>query len=245
MAKIRNIRRLTKQVVDLWIAQLDCSAPLLKTLSNTLSVDEAERADSFFFALDRCRFIAGTGILRDIISRYLGSTAAETLFSRSPSGKPKLGPMQGSTLDLRFNLSHCGGVALYAVTRGREVGVDIEAIREGMPWRELAVSCFTRAEMAQLERWPAHKRETGFFTCWTRKEAYLKATGEGFSALLHSCQASLTPDEAAGSLTTLNSQELERWSVWEVPLGHHFVGALVTEGRPSQIRFLRWNWSCT
>jgi 4'-phosphopantetheinyl transferase len=247
MAKIRKIGRLhlTNQAVHLWIAKLDCSGPLLNELAKTLSVDEAERADSFLFARDRGRFIARRGILRAIISRYLGCSPEETRFTYNPNGKPKLGPMQGSTRDLRFNLSHCADMALYGVTRGRELGVDVESIRDGMPWRALAASFFTRAEVAQLDRCPPHQRATGFFTCWARKEAYVKASGEGLSASLHSRQVSLTPDEAPGLLTALKPEELERWSVWEVPLGDGFAGALVTEGHPSQIRCLRWNWSCT
>jgi 4'-phosphopantetheinyl transferase len=208
-------------------------------MTRTLSADEARR--HFHFAADRARFITSRAILRDILSRYLGCTVAQIHFAYKSGGKPNLGGMQSSEADLRFNLSHCVDTALYAISRGRELGVDIESIRPEVPWERLANSFFAPSEFAKLQRWPTHQRPVGFFTYWTLKEAYLKARGDGLLIPLDSFELSAAPGEEPALLATADPSELERWSFWEIPLGESFAAALVAEGRPSRVRLLTWH----
>jgi len=226
--------------VDLWLAPLDCSTTSSRALIKTLSADEAARADSFNFAHDRARFIATRGILRDLLSKYLGCAPVEIRFAYQARGKPQLEQTECTTGDLRFNLSHCGTAALYAFSWGKEVGVDIELIRPGVPWERVASRFFAAREIAKLQQLPAHQRMTGFFTCWTRKEAYLKARGEGLFIPLDAFEVSAAPCETPMLLAAPDLKEPERWSLWDVPLGQRVAGALVTEGRPVRLRLFTY-----
>ena len=226
--------------VDLWLAPLDCSPTTSLALIKTLSADEVERADSFHFAHDRTRFIARRGILRDLLSKYLGCAPVEIRFAYQSRGKPQLEQTERTTGDLRFNLSHSVTAALYAFSWGKEVGVDIELIRPGIPWERVASRFFTASEIAELQQWPAHQRMTGFLTCWTRKEAYLKVRGEGLSIPLDSFEVSAAPCEAPMLLVAPELSEPERWSLCDVPLGQCLAGALATEGRPVRLRLFTY-----
>lgn len=139
----------------------------------TLSSDERERADRFHFERDRIAFRAGRAWLRAVLAGYLGVPPAAIRFGYGPHGKPHLADRP----DLRFNLAHSGGWAALAVATGREVGIDVEAIRPIAERVERVV--FTPAEIAALNRLPAEERRLGFYNAWTRKEAYLKALGSG------------------------------------------------------------------
>jgi phosphopantetheine--protein transferase-like protein len=222
--------------VDLWLVPLHRSTRLTQALADTLSADEAERADRFHSARDRTRFIEVHVILRDLLSKYLGCPPIEISFAYGSSGKPQLEQTGYSRRDLRFNLSHCATAALYAFSWGKEVGVDIELIRAGLPWASVAGRFFAPREVEKLQRWPADQLTRGFFTCWTRKEAYLKARGEGLSMRLNKFEVSAAPDEAPALLAAPDLNELERWNLWDVPLGHSLAGALVTEGRRARLR---------
>ncbi|MBV8360992.1 MAG: 4'-phosphopantetheinyl transferase superfamily protein [Deltaproteobacteria bacterium] len=226
--------------VDIWLASLDPS-PELSLSIRTLSVDEAER--KFHFASDRVQFITARAILRDILSRYLGCAAEQLQFAYHYRGKPRLRGATSITTDLRFNLSHCPDAALYAVSRGREVGVDIELVRPEMPWEQLANSFFAPGETAKLQQWPPHRRTFAFFTCWTRKEAYVKALGDGLLLPLHAFEVSAAPGEKAALLAAADPAELKRWSFFDIPLGDSFAGSLVVEGYPSRVRLLNWHWT--
>lgn len=226
--------------VDLWLASLDCPRALSRAMTTALSADEAERR--FDFDSDRAQFTIARAILRDLLSRYLGCTAAKIVFAYGSSGKPRLGGIN-STAGLQFNLSHSADTALYAIARGRELGVDIESICPEMPWGRLAKSFFCPSEVAKLHEWPAHRRAIGFFTCWTRKEAYIKARGDGLLIPLDAFEVSAAPSEEPALLAAADPNELKRWSFWEVPLDESFVGTLVVYGHPSRVRLMTWHWT--
>jgi 4'-phosphopantetheinyl transferase len=226
--------------VDVWLAALNCSTKLLHALTTTLSADEAERAASFQCVHDRQRFIASRGILRCILSSYVGRTPAELRFAYKPGGKPELAQTGRTGGDWRFNLSHSGNVALYAVIQGRDVGVDVELIRRGMPWECLANRFFSPREVNKLQRWPADERAAAFFSCWTRKEAYLKATGVGLYAALDRFEVSAGRGEAPGLLVAPDPHELQRWSFWDVPVNDRLAAAVVFEGCPRRLRLLKF-----
>ena len=223
--------------VHLWLARpLDCRAALLQNLE-ALSADEAERAQRFHFLQDRNRYIARRGILRQILSYYQNCPPSEVDFTYQAWGKPQLAHSTSLAGDLRFNLSHSGDAALYAITSGRDIGVDIELIRPEVEWADIASSFFAWGEIAELRRLSSHSRTRGFFNCWTRKEAYLKARGDGLSIALDTFEVSLAPGDAPALLRASDVSELKRWSVWDVLLTGDLVGAFVVEGKPSRFRF--------
>jgi 4'-phosphopantetheinyl transferase len=225
---------LAENTVDIWTADLDLSPHEICRLEDTLSSDERERVTKFHFARDRGRFIASRGILRDILARYLGRSPAALHFSYGPFGKPSLADDCAS--DLRFNLSHSGNAALYAVTRNREIGVDVERIDSSFVDDGIEEKFFSPNEVAKLRSLDASERPRAFFNCWTRKEAYVKARGSGLQISLQSFDVSLAPHEAVAFLSKGESG----WSLLALPLGRDQAAAVAVEGNIWELR--SWQW---
>ncbi len=178
--------------VDVWRILLNLQADSVKLAESTLSADEAQRAARFHFPKDRDHFIVAHGILRQIIGCYLRRKPHELIFSVNQYGKPSL-----VDSNLEFNLSHSGDFALLAITQERKIGVDVEHIRNDMELENIASRNFSEVEVSELLALPPAQREVGFFNCWTRKEAYIKAHGLGLSLPLDSFDLSLAPDQPA------------------------------------------------
>lgn len=228
--------------VHVWRAALARTPAEVEALKRLLSGDELRRAARFHFPRDRSSFVVARGTLREILSRYVGQPPELLQFVYNAFGKPELDGVPGETR-VRFNLSHSGGLALYAVAAGREVGVDVEAVRDCMPCEELAVSHFSRREVDVLLALPACDRTRAFFECWARKEAYIKARGEGLSLPLDSFDVSLTPGEPAALLATRGSEHgARRWSLRELAAGTGYAAAVAAEGVGWRLRC--WGWPC-
>lgn len=183
--------------LHIWEASLDPAAAVVSALARTLSDDERARADRFRFDRDRDRYVVGRGLLRRLLGEYLGIAPAAVRFVYGPNDKPRL-----ETEVLRFNVSHSGPVALYAFTRREEVGIDVELDRGDYARERIAERFFSQAETAALRSLPARLQARAFLTCWTRKEAFVKARGDGLSLALDSFDVSLKPDTAAAVLRT-------------------------------------------
>jgi 4'-phosphopantetheinyl transferase len=161
-------------------------------------------------------------------------------FDYSNHGKPKLAKTFGQGR-LSFNLSHSGGLALYSVTLGREIGIDLERVWEDLEYEQIAERFFSPREGTMLRRLPARQRPEAFFNCWTRKEAYLKARGEGLSLPLNQFDVSMAPGEPAALLNVWDDpQEATRWTLQELIPAPGYVGALAVEGHAW--RLTRWRW---
>ena len=221
--------------VDVWRADLELGPQELYRLQQTLSPDELDRIARLHFPKDQQRFIAARGILRDILARYLGRSPAELHFSYTSFGKPSLASDCAAD-SLRFNLSHSGSIALYAVTRQREVGIDLERIEPRFAADDIAEKFFSRNEIAAFHFLPASARLRAFFNCWTRKEAYVKARGAGLQIPLESFDVSLAPDEPAAFL----SEGEFGWSLRALPLDPEYAAAVAVEGNGWQLRL--WHW---
>lgn len=227
--------------VHVWRADLNLDGPRLLQLLETLSPDERTRANKFYFRRDREHFVAARGALRDLLGRYTGGPPAALRFSYGGHGKPFLGAEGGGGGRLRFNVSHSNGVALYAIAEGREVGVDIEHVREEVAGLDIAENFFSRQEVAALRALPAAERPVAFFDCWTRKEAFVKARGEGLSCPLNRFTVSLGPGRPAALLSTEDEpHEAARWSLVELFPGRGFRAALAVEGGSPLLRCWRW-----
>jgi 4'-phosphopantetheinyl transferase len=226
--------------VHIWRACLKPDAAAVQASFDTLTPAERQRADKFYFARDRERFIVGRGVLRRILSRYLNILPNQIRFSYNQFGKPALSA-EADASQLRFNMSHSHELALYALARGREIGVDIEYARDDFASLEIAERFFAPKEIAMLRAVPASDLTASFFNCWTRKEAFIKALGEGLSHPLDRFSVSLKPGEPASLLSVEESpQEAARWSLVELFPGEGYAAALALEGEMPALRCWQW-----
>jgi 4'-phosphopantetheinyl transferase len=199
-----------------------------------LDHDELTRANRFHFEKDRRHFVVARGFLRVLLGRYLNRNPKQFKFNYGPYGKPAL-PGEGL---LRFNMSHSHGIALYAVTEGRDVGVDVEYVRSDFTSDDIARRFFSPFEVENLCGLPTEERVSSFFRCWTRKEAYIKATGRGLSQPLDGFDVTLGPAESAALLRTDDGSH-ERWSMANIEVGPGYAGAVAVEGPITKIEY--WN----
>jgi 4'-phosphopantetheinyl transferase len=232
---------LSEDDAHVWKASLDQPADMVAKFKPLLSQDEYRRAERFHRPSDRHRFIAGRGILRKIISAYLALAPDEVQFTYNEYGKPFISTDQNCGA-LSFNLSHSNGMALYAVTRGRRVGVDIEYMREDLATLEVAERFFSKDEFEVLKAVSSDHGTKAFFNCWSRKEAYIKAIGMGVSYPLDRFTVSLASNVAPALLKVdADATEAARWKMYELDVGKGYAAALIVENPPVSLRRFQWN----
>jgi 4'-phosphopantetheinyl transferase len=231
---------LPQNEVHVWCASLDLDPVDLEDLRATLTSDERARAARFHFPKDQQHFVTARGTLRMILARYLDRAPAQLEFCYGPFGKPELAPSLDAA-GIRFNLSHSQGLALYAVTRHYEIGVDLEGVRANFAWEEIASRYFAPQEVEALRLVPAPSRAGAYLNCWTRKEAFVKARGEGLSLPLDQFEVSVTPGEPARLLRiTGDPQEASQWSFQQLEPAPGFVAAIAV--RAARCEFKHWEW---
>lgn len=231
---------LSSDEVHVWCASLDQSASQVQQLATTLSADEQLRADRFRFEQHRQHFIIGRGVLRAILGRYMDIEPSQVQFCYGPHGKPALATASTAGM-LHFNLSHSGGVALYAVARERQIGIDIEHLRSLSEVEPIAKRFFSTREYEELRALPPSQQHDAFFRYWTLKEAYIKATGLGLSLPLNQFEVSLAPGESAVLFSNpVDSQEASHWSLKELSPGHGYVAAIAVKGDSWQLKCYQW-----
>lgn len=230
---------LDDQQVHVWRVALNVPREALDRLWGTLTAGEMAQADRFRSSEHRRWFVVRRGALRAILARYLGIGPADVIFTFGPHGKPALA---GGGGQLQFNLSDSSALAVVAVTRGRAIGIDIEHVRSGRAQEAIARRFFSAAECQALMALPADQRQVAFFNCWTRKEAYIKARGEGLSLALNRFEVSLNPGQPAALLhCDAGPAETQRWAMRAIYPGQGFAGCLAVEGNGWQLRC--WDWS--
>lgn len=199
--------------VDIVGVRLDAPADVSAALWQLLSRDERERAEKFRYAEHRQHYIVARASLRRLLAERLRIAPRAVEFVETKYGKPRLAPVHGSA-DVEFNLSHSGILALYAFTSGRAVGVDVELIREVPDADDLAERFFSPTETASLRALPLDRRSLAFLACWTRKEAFIKALGLGFSCPLDAFDVTIDPD--APARITRIEERIDRVANWTV-----------------------------
>lgn len=222
--------------VHVWRAYLDVDSAAQERLSVLLSSAEQERAARFAFARDRNRFAVARAILRRLLGGYLREPPQDVVLENLAYGKPIVAATSRIP-SLRFNLSHSHQFALFAFCLEHEVGIDIEKIRPQVAFEGIENRYFSPDERAELEILPHDLRPEGFFLCWTRKEAYVKARGEGLKVPLESFSVSLTPGKPA----VLRSSDEQRWSLYSLVPATGFVAAFVIEGCGHRLQLWEWN----
>jgi 4'-phosphopantetheinyl transferase len=196
--------------VHVWRARLSSPIADLSTLRGSLSCEERERADRFRSEHDRARFVLGRIVARSVLGHCLQRPARDIQLTLDRSGKPVVA--SPSEMTLHFNISHSGDHVLFALARNRRVGVDVEQVREAKDLNEIAARCFSKAEYLRLQTIPERMRTESFYRCWTLKEAYLKARGEGLRLSPDSFDVAFFPGEMPRLLETrFDPVDATRW----------------------------------
>jgi 4'-phosphopantetheinyl transferase len=226
--------------MHVWAASLQFTPAALQALSDTLCPAERRRAARFHLPEHRARFIAGRGLLRAVLSRCLGTEPGRIDFRYGKHGKPEL-ESRFAESRLQFNLAHCENLALIAVAQGKRIGIDVERIRVLPDAGELVTRFFSPRENAAFHALPAAQQSEAFFNLWTRKEAWLKATGDGISRYLAQVEVTFLPGEPARLLSLPESLRPHSvWSLRDLRPAAGFVGALSVQGKSGQVECWRW-----
>jgi 4'-phosphopantetheinyl transferase len=217
--------------VQVWTVDLEANRESVSHFRHLLTDEEVARADKFRFQQGRNEFTITRGVLRTLLGAYLGIGPEQLRFSYSPHGKPELdGQLKHS---VEFNVSHSDGMAIVSFVNGRRLGVDIEKIRLDFEHQRIAERFFSQIEREQLRSIPRQDIPHAFFRCWTRKEAFIKALGEGLSHPLHQFDVEL---RAGNSPCLLNTRpdpaEAARWTLFDIPVPAGYVAALAMEDSP-------------
>jgi 4'-phosphopantetheinyl transferase len=210
--------------VHVWTVQLRPDESALAHLEKLLSQAELSRADRFHFSKDRQAHIAAHASLRLILASYLNRNPLEIVFTEGLNGKPAVPGIQ-------FNLSHSAGLAIVAVTRDRELGVDVEHVDSERADLRVAQRFFSPSEFSVLQALPTEHQAEAFFNCWTRKEAYLKAIGLGLSVPLDSFDVTLAPGEQARLLRGADS----RWRLRSFSPAPSYIAALAIDAPEDEV----------
>ncbi len=228
--------------VHVWAVPLDVATATLSTLAAWLSPAELKQAARFHFEQHRNRFIAARGHLRIALGAYLEANPAAIAFDFGPQGKPALGGSFAHA-GLHFNLSHSGDLALLAVTRLAPVGIDLEQVRALPDAQQLVARFFSARENHDFCSLPVEQQPAAFFNLWTRKEAWLKATGEGIGHLLSKVEVSFLPGQPARLLSLPEGAAADEltaggWHLQDLAPAPGFAAALAIQAERAQIH----NW---
>lgn len=241
-SSVVEMQRLVEGEAHLWWIPLTAGAREIELHRQVLPPDESERAGRFYFEQHRLKFTIAHGAMRRILSGYVHLPPRELKFTYGPKGKPEFTARQNPDR-VRFNLSHSEDLALLAVARNQELGADVEFIKSDFGGMEIAERFFSASEVRTLFALDASEQNAAFFSCWTRKEAFIKAVGEGLSLPLDSFDVAFAPG-AKPALTRVEGSpgETLRWRMYDVPAGPQYKAALVIEGREHRLSYRQWSY---
>lgn len=226
--------------VHVWAAGLNKPIERISALERTLSSDERNRAMQFHAERDRNRFTVGRGVLRAILSSYLDINPAQLHFVYGPRGKPMLTGLPGRSA-LHFNVTHSNELILFALTRACAVGIDVEWLELIRDTEDISSHFFSPREVAKLAALPKERRALAFSNLWSRKEAFLKATGVGLSAPLDQIEVSFTPGELPRMISIAgNLHAAACWTLEDLAPAADYKGAVAVEAKG--LRFACWQW---
>ena len=230
--------QLNKNDIHIWQASLHWPRQKINDALCLLSEEEQARAKRFVMDIHRENYITSHAILREVLSYYLRCSPQDLQFRRNSHGKPYLSELLGD-VNLQFNMSDSQQVAMYAITLGREVGIDVEFMKPDVHVMEIAERFFSPKEYEQLLLLPAADRLQGFYRCWTRKEAYIKAIGQGLSFPLSRFTVSLQPEKWDCLLEVDGRTDLVRpWKLFSIQSVVGYQAALAIEGEVGEVKYM-------
>jgi 4'-phosphopantetheinyl transferase len=214
--------------VDVWAIWLNAPTSVSNIFRDLISSEEILRADRFVFERLKVSFEVSHGALRVLLAQYLKCSPREIMFALGPKGKPML----CGNSQLRFSMAHSGELAIYAISLGFEIGVDVEKLHDIRDFEQIAKRYFCQEEASQLLSIAGEKRrEEAFFRCWTRKESYIKAIGDGLSVPLDQFQVTLLPDAPARFIHIgHDTNAAAAWTLQHLEPAPGYVGALAYRG---------------
>lgn len=221
------MKALENNQIHIW--RIDINNPTVDVdhlFSDILSEDEKKRADRLRSEKDKRRFIVSRGLLRENLGSYLGAEPSEITFDYNKYGKPDIKPKYNPR-NIKFNVSHSANLAIYAISQNREIGVDLEYIREVRTADKIIKRFFTKQETDFYHSQPEGKKNLAFFTLWTRKEAYSKARGMGIGLPLKEFDLNLIPNPR--NISSDNKPK-SKWSLIDIEINEDYLAALATEG---------------
>jgi len=218
--------------IHIWPVKLIASDQAVAAFEKTLSAQEAERCGRFHFEQHRRAYALAHGALRWLLARYLGIAPDQIAFRYGPAGKPAL-DLTGAPLE--FNMSHTQDLAVYAFARRCQLGVDVEHVKPMPDLESVARRFFSAEECSELFALAAEQRVQSFFRCWTRKEAYVKATGEGILMALDTFQVSLAPEGTPLRLRVPPGTN-QSWHLHAFVPGPGYLGAVAYDGAERAVR---------
>jgi 4'-phosphopantetheinyl transferase len=224
--------QLSSDEVQIWTMPTNASSGVVAYFEGVLDEDEAKRASRFRFSHLRDSFVITHGVLRYLLGRYLDSSPSRICFTYGDKGKPHV----VSEANIHFNLTHSDDMASIAFTLGCEAGVDMEHVRQVEEMQQIADRNFSAEEAAELMLLPENERERAFFRCWTRKEAYIKAIGDGLSCALDSFRVTLLPNMPP-RLIHIGGDRVaaEMWSLHDLCLAPDYAAALAYRDRERSV----------
>ena len=226
-----QVVQLQENEVQIWKLKLPQQANFVAQSYHLLSEDEKNRAEKYKFNEDRDNFISSRGVLRIIAGKYLDVSPESIKFSYSSYGKPFLS-LTEYPIRVNFNLSDTKGLVLYAFTLKNEIGIDVESLHKIMDMAAVASRFFSINEVQRLKHVALAKRDDAFLSCWTLKEAYIKAIGEGLSCPLDQFEMAFTEGQKPSLLySQWDENEKERWQMYRIQAPEGYIASLAVEGR--------------
>ncbi len=228
--------------IHIWQASLDQPAERWNALADLLSPDETARAAAFIFEHDRRKFIVARAVLRQLLGQYLHLNPHDIKFTYEAKGKPSVVDQPTS----QFNVSHAHELALYAFGNGQPLGIDLEYQRTVSDMHGIARGNFSAQENAVFNALPDFLKQQAFFNCWTRKEAYIKALGEGLSHPLDTFDVTFVPNEPARLIAVRGfPNEAAQWSFHAFTPQPNYIAALAVRQLAPQLTFHTWNFNAS
>ena len=236
-------QNLDQKQIHVWIIDLNNVGQFsVSELRQILAMDELAKSERFLFERDRKCYIVCRSVLRQLIGRYLHIPPQQIIFSYGKFGKPYLSQTMNYRNNLKFNISHSENLAIMAFVIGQEIGVDVEKIHGKLDISSIAQRFFSNHEVAQLQMLPQYLHQEAFFTCWTRKEAFLKARGDGLSFSLEDFDVSVDPREEPRLLAVQSApEEVMRWQMHQIIPAANYISTLVVESRTKEFIFNTFN----
>ena len=232
--------RVTNPKVHVWHASLQQPVEVVQKLEAVLSEEERQRVERFRFQEHRQSFIVSRGILRDLLYRYTGIEPGRIRFKYNLAGKPFLANEE-AVPEIYFNLSHAGQLVLYAFSWGRQVGIDVECIRPMEEMDLVAERIFSPGEYDRFRKISEEDKLRAFYNCWTRKEAFIKAIGEGLSFPLSQFEVSFVPNDLAELVSVQGSREkASLWTMHDLKTRDGYAAALVVDGKDHSLSHKQW-----